>query len=226
MTIHLVLRERDTEMKKTGLLCGLTTLAMGAGMLATPAVAFQMNSTAYPTASHPIYAEIQSKIDTKNASVGEPVKAKVITDAVLGNSVNVPRGSILTGKVTEVQSKSAGNGTVSLAIAFDEIQPKKGPPIAIHGILVGIEPKPYLENSGPSNSDLPLASTRSVSTQAGETGGSIDNSQNIVTVDAGSSVRGVQLSSPNGAGAGTLTSDHKDFKVDKGMRIAVGLESQ
>ncbi len=212
-------------MSKFRVLAVVASTVIGIGVLATPAIALPMDGAAYATASRPLYAEIQGKLDTKNASVGETVKAKVLAETVLGDNTAVPRGSILSGKVTEVQSKSRGSGTASLTIMFDQVQPgKKGSPIPIHGVLVGIAPKPYLSGNGPSASSLPLASTRSQTNLAGETGSNIDNTgAGEDSVDEGSSVRGVTLAS--GKDAGALTSSRGDFKIDRGMRIAVGLES-
>ncbi len=210
-------------------LFALMSLAMaGVGGLTTPTLALQMNGATYATANQPVSAVLTSKLDTKSASAGEKVTAKTLAESVLANNVTVPRGAILSGKVSEVQSKSTGNGTASMTVVFDQIQPgKNAPPIAIHGILVGVAPKPYLSGGGPSASNLPLASTRSQTSLSGETGQNIDNSSGGgESVAMGSSVRGVSFATGANQTAGTLSSSHKDFKLDRGTRIAVGLNSK
>lgn len=208
-------------MRNFRLLALIAPTVVGVGLLATPTFALQSNSTAYPTASSALSAEVTSKLDTKNATVGESVTAKTIAETTLENGTTVPRGAILRGKVTAVQSKSSGGGTASVTISFDQVAPsKKAAPISIHGVLVGVAPKPSLSDAGPNAADLPTGSTKSQVMTAGETGQSIDNSASAgETVATGSSLKNVTLAS------GTLTSSHGDIKLDHGTRIAVTLQT-
>lgn len=214
-------------MRNYRLLALIAPTVVGVGLFATPAFALQGNSTAYPTAGSPLSAEVTSKLDTKNATVGEAVAAKTIAETTLENGTTVPRGAILRGKVTAVQSKSSGGGTASVMITFDQVAPgKKASPIAIHGVLVGVAPKPYLSDSGPSASNLPTGSTKNPMMTAGETGQSMDNTHSAgETVAMGSSLKNVTLASTPDKAAGTLTSSHGDIKLDHGTRIAVALEA-
>ena len=70
-------------MRKFGLLALIAPTVIAASIAAAPAFALQGGSSAYPTASSALSAEITSKLDTKNATVGEAVTAKtlVIDDA-------------------------------------------------------------------------------------------------------------------------------------------------
>jgi len=194
---------------------------IGIGMLAVPTFALQSNSSAYPTASSALSAAITSKLDTKKATVGEAVTAKTLAETTLANGTSVPRGAILNGKVTAVQSKSSGGGTASVTISFDQVLPKKkASPISIHGILVGVAPKPYISGGGPSASNLPTGSTKSQVMTAGETGQSMDNTGSPEeTVATGSELKNVTLES------GTLRSSQGDIKLDHGTRIAVALQA-
>jgi hypothetical protein len=183
--------------------------------------ALQGGSSAFPTASSTLSAEITSKLDAKKATVGEAVTAKTLAETTLANGTTVPRGAILNGKVTAVQSKSSGGGTASVTISFDQVLPnKKASPISIHGILVGVAPKPYISGGGASAANLPSASTKNTMMTAGETGQSIDNTGGSdETVATGSSMKDVSLES------GTLRSSRSDIKLDHGTRIAVALQA-
>lgn len=207
-------------MRKFGVLSLIASTVVAVSVVATPAFALQGGSSAYPTASSALSAEITSKLDTKNATVGEAVTAKTIAETALANATTIPRGAILDGKVTAVQSKSSGGGTASVTISFDQVMlSKKASAISIHGMLVGIAPKPSLSDAGPSSASLPTASTKSQMMTAGETGQSIDNSASTgETVATGSSLKNVTLAS------GTLTSSHGDIKLDHGTRVAVALQ--
>jgi hypothetical protein len=208
-------------MRKVGFYTFIAPTVIAASLAAAPAVAFPMSNGSYPTASSSVSAEITSKLDTKNATVGEAVTAKTIAETVLANGTSIPRGAVLDGKVTAVQSKSSGGGTASVTISFDQVKPsKKASPVSIHGVLVGVAPKPSLADAGPSAASLPTASTKSQMMTAGETGQSIDNSASAgETVATGSELKNVTLAS------GSLTSSHGDIKLDHGTRVAVALQA-
>lgn len=208
-------------MRKVGFLTLIVPMIVAASLAAAPAFALQMNNGAYPTATGPLSADITSKLDTKKATVGEAVTAKTLAEATLGNGTIVPRGAVLNGKVTAVQSKSSGGGIASVTISFDQVFPKKkASPILIHGILVGAAPKPYISGGRPSAANLPTGSTKNQAMTAGETGQSIDNTGSPEeTVATGSSLKNVSLAS------GTLTSSHGDIKLDHGTRVAIALQA-
>jgi hypothetical protein len=212
---------RGNHMRKFGLLALIAPTIVAASVVAAPAFALQGDSSAYPTASNALSAEITSKLDTKSATVGEAVTAKTLGETVLTNGTTVPRGATLMGKVTAVQSKSSGGGTASVTIFFDQVMPsKKASPISIHGVLVGVAPKPNLSDAGASASSLPTASSKSQAMTASETGQSMDNTgapEGIVVM--GSDLKNVTLAS------GTLTSSRGDIKLDHGARIAVALQA-
>lgn len=146
-------------MRKLRLLTMVAAAAIGVGVLPRPAIAQQMGGTVYPTADHPLFAEVKNRLDTKSAKVGDTITAKTLSELPLKDGAKVPKGAILSGKVIEVQSKSAGSGTASMTVLFDQIQAsKKASPMAIHGILVAVAPKPNLSDAGPDSSALPLGS--------------------------------------------------------------------
>ena len=208
-------------MRKVQLLALVAAIIIGTGVVDAPGFALQAGSSAYPTASGTLSAEITSKLDTKKATVGEAVTAKTLADTTLANGTTVPRGAMLNGRVTAVQSKSSGGGSASVTISFDQDMPsKKTPPISIHGTLLGVAPKPYISGGGASAANLPSASTKNTMMTAGETGQSMDSTGGAEgTVVMGSELKNVSLES------GTLRSSHSDIKLDHGTRIAVALQA-
>lgn len=213
-------------MKTNRFLSSFLSIALGAGIFAAPAVALQMGSSSVQISSQPLYGELQTKVETKKATAGEPVKAKLLAPAALENGVNLPQGAILTGKVAQASSKSAGNGTASILIVFNQAQAdKKASPISIHGILIGVAPKPYLTSSGPSAADLPHGSTVSTGQMAEQTGTKMDSYQGGENpIGTGSGIKNVALSSA-GADTGTLKSSRGDFKLDNGTRVLISLQA-
>ena len=188
------------------------------GVMSYPAIA-------QTTQASSVAAEMKNKVDTKSAKVGDSVMAKTDMETTLG-STKIPRGSILTGKISQVQSKSAGSGTATLLIIFDQVQPgKKAAPMAIHGFLVAVAPKPSMSDSGPSTSALPMGSTRSVGAFDAQTGASDSGNSGMGSMPMGSSMRGVTLAAADGKTSGVLTSE-KDIKLDGGTRIGVQLAAK
>ncbi|HXR98372.1 MAG TPA: hypothetical protein VN709_11080 [Terriglobales bacterium] len=83
-------------------------------------------------------AELKSKLDTKNAHVGDSVTA-VTTSAVKEHGTTVlPKGSVLHGHVTEVQSAADSHSAARLGVLFDQATTKKGETIPMHAGIASI----------------------------------------------------------------------------------------
>src|ERR1700740_746968 len=97
-------------------------------------------------AKHAVLAELTSKLDTKSAKAGDARNAKTIPDLKMTDGSTIPKGSRLSGKVTQVQSKASGDGTASVSILFDHLMTKDGQSKPIQGILVAIAPRPSVSD--------------------------------------------------------------------------------
>ncbi|MHB1023553.1 MAG: hypothetical protein ACYC46_03635 [Acidobacteriaceae bacterium] len=167
--------------------------------------------------SEPVQFELVSKLDTKSAKVGEPVIAKLL-ESVTYDGNKISRGAKLLGKVTDVKP-----GVASLSINFETIEIKKDTPQPVHGVIVAVAPRPSLSDSGLSAHDLPQRGTAGQASAM--TGMSMSESSDALPPLApGSSIKGITLTSGNTVSlSGTFTSKSKNFKLDKGSRMAVGL---
>ncbi len=132
---------------------------------------FVYSQTTTSEAKQSLLAELTSKLDTKSAKVGDAVMAKTVADLKMTDGSIIPKGSKLEGRVTQVESKAAGNGNVSLGILFDQLDVKGGHQKPIHGVLVAIAPRPSLSDQEASSGSLPQGSTRNVGAMAAATGG-------------------------------------------------------
>lgn len=198
----------------------VTTFCLILGM-AQATLSFAQDTSATKQA---VLAELTSKLDTKSAKVGDAVTAKTIADLKMADGSTLAKGSKLSGRVTQVESKSAGNGTASVSILFDQAMMKGGESKPIRGVLVAIAPRPSLSDGGASSSALPSASTRSVASTAQATGLSSAGESGPSSMPSGSSVKGVELDNKlNADGSAPLHSTDKDIRLESGMRIEVGL---
>lgn len=110
----------------------------------------------------PVSGELQSKLDSKTARVGEPVVLKTTEKMKTADGVVIPKGSRLVGHVTEVQAHKRGHQQSSLGIAFDQLELKNGQSFAIHSMI---------ESVGPSAAALEAASMANEDAFAGPANG-------------------------------------------------------
>lgn len=181
--------------------------------------------TASSEAKQAVLAELTGKIDTKSAKAGDLISAKTMANLQLADGSNLPKGSRIEGKVTQVGSYAAGHGVATLAITFDQLEAKGSPSKPIHGVLIAIAPRPSISDAGDGGS-LPTASTRGVGVTAAQTGLSSGGRSDSApaALQPGSSVKGLQLDDKLASdGSAVLRSTDKDIRLENGMRIEVGL---
>ena len=68
--------------------------------------------------SQTVQVELQKTIKTKNAKVGDEVKARTVSPLIVNGTV-IPVGSTVMGHVISVQPDTSGSGASSLTLAFD-----------------------------------------------------------------------------------------------------------
>ena len=184
----------------------------------------QQASLGAPLAKEAVLSSLTSKVDTKKSKVGDTVTAKTLNPLQLTDGTTLPPGTKLVGKVTQVQPKSSGTATV--AIVFTEVDKKGGAPMPVHGLIAAVAPEPSMSDSGGSTNDLPMGHGGNQGSGRRHHGDQYHTSSNaaLPSIQPGSSVKGVTLSpTPAADGSSVLQSTEKDFKLDNGTRLEVGL---
>jgi hypothetical protein len=184
----------------------------------------QQASLGAPLAKEAVLSALTSKVDTKKSKVGDTVTAKTLNPLQLTDGTTLPPGTKLVGKVTQVQAKSSGGAT--LGIVFTEVDKKGAAPMPVHGLLAAVAPEPSMSDAGGSTNDLPMGHGGSQAQAAAVTGSNIKTSSTAVlpSIEPGSTIKGVTLSpTPSADGSSVLQSSEKDFKLDSGTRLEVGL---
>jgi hypothetical protein len=87
-----------------------------------------------------LVAKIAVNLSTRNAKTGDVITAKTLKATKLKDGTEIPKGSTLTGRVAMIRSKKAGSGNSLLTFRFDQLEPKGGAAIPIHGLVVAIGP--------------------------------------------------------------------------------------
>lgn len=102
----------------------------------------------------PVTGELQGKLDSKTAKVGEPVVLKTTEKARTADGMVIPKGSRLIGHVTEVQAHERGHEESELGITFDRAELRNGQSMAIHSMIESVNPSAAaLEASSMANDD-------------------------------------------------------------------------
>lgn len=110
----------------------------------------------------PVKGELQSRLDSKSARVGEPVVLRTTEKTKTADGVVIPKGTRLVGHITEVQAHAKGHQQSSLGLAFDRAELKNGQSFAIRSVI---------ESIGPSAAQLEAQSMQNEDAFAGPAGG-------------------------------------------------------
>lgn len=85
-----------------------------------------------------VSAELTKRIDTKNAKQGDEVEARVTDTAKLPDGTELPRGTKLKGKVTDVKAKSKDDKSAHLAFNIDQAVLKDGKELPVVVIVMSV----------------------------------------------------------------------------------------
>jgi hypothetical protein len=105
------------------------------GRQASPTTAAQAEHQ-IPAAA--VSAELTKRIDTKNAKQGDEVEARVTDTAKLPDGTELPRGTRLKGKVTDVKAKSKEDKSAHLAFNIDQAVLKDGKELPVVVIVMSV----------------------------------------------------------------------------------------
>jgi hypothetical protein len=85
-----------------------------------------------------VSAELTKGIDTKKAKVGDEVEVRTTSTAKLPNGTDLPKGTKLTGKVTDVKAKSKEDKSAHLAFSLDHAVLKDGKQVPVMAAVTSV----------------------------------------------------------------------------------------
>lgn len=199
-------------------------------------------------------AQLQSTLDVKSAKVGDQVVLKT-TKAVKQNGETViQKGSMLYGRVTEVQQRTSANAASKIGMAFDRIEGKDlSAPISASIIsITNVAARAAVDDAFSSDiAGSSQTSTRTTSSRSsgggllGGVGNTVGGVVNTTTQTAGSVVGtagstvgnttgtvgrtlgGIQISNSTAAAANsstTLSSPNKNLRIEKGVMFQLNVD--
>jgi len=116
-----------------------------------------------------IPAELAKSIDAKKAKPGDPVVAKITQDLLSNGQVVIPRGSKITGHVTQASGGKKGEQS-TLGIAFDKLIKKDGTEVPLQAAIQAIA-KPQQSAALSSGGNEPMSESSGVPGAASPSGG-------------------------------------------------------
>ena len=87
-----------------------------------------------------VTGELQGKLDSKSAKVGDQVVLKTTAKVQSPDGTIIPRGSRLVGHITEVEAHNSDRAIAQIGIAFDHVELKNGTSIAVHTLIHTVRP--------------------------------------------------------------------------------------
>ncbi|MCU1264710.1 MAG: hypothetical protein JWM21_1028 [Acidobacteria bacterium] len=90
-----------------------------------------------PTVSN-IIAELTRTVEVKSASAGDELILKALSDVIVDGQVVIPKGSKLTGKISEVATRGKDQPQTLLAFVVDKAVRKDGSQIPLQAIVAAI----------------------------------------------------------------------------------------
>jgi hypothetical protein len=105
-----------------------------------------------------VQTELTSKIDTRNAAVGQAVTARTTQTAKLADGTTFPRGTKLAGRITQVQAQDKASGRTGslLAITFDHAELKSGQTLQLRSVIQTVAPPAPMSASADTQSMAPI----------------------------------------------------------------------
>jgi len=112
-----------------------------------------------PMAGTKVSAELKTKLETKHAHVGDKVTAVTTSDVKQNGIKIIPKGTTLTGHVTEVTAAESNKSPSHLGVLFDQATTKQGANIPLRAAIATVipTPAPNMYDSGPGPNPMPMA---------------------------------------------------------------------
>jgi hypothetical protein len=150
-----------------------------------------------------VSAELTKRIDTKNAKQGDEVDARVTSTVKLPDGTELPRGTKLVGKVTDVKAKSKEDKRAHLAFSIDHAVLKGGKDVPVMVALTSVTGP---AQSSASDMAMPGAGGGGGGAAAGGAGGGGMAGSSASAPSA--AMAGMEQSQPNAGGVLKSAQDH------------------
>ena len=181
--------------------CQLTTIftigLVAVVLLAAPSsVAQNPPAAATPAPASPeIHAVLEKMVHPKKVKVGDEVLARTTEPTKLADGTELPKGTHIIGKVTDIKMKADKEGPSKLGLLFTKAQLKDGKEMSVTMALVSVAPRWEQGGVDPVAADNGASSAGRV-TQMSQAAGRTEGSAGGDTLTKGLGIRGATSVSP------------------------------
>jgi hypothetical protein len=141
-----------------------------------------------------IHAALEKIVHPKKVKVGDAISARLTESTKLKDGTELPKGTHVIGKVTEIKLKADKEGPSKLGLMFDKAQLKDGKEVPLMMALVSVAPRWEPGGVDPVAADNGSASAGRIS-QMSQAAGRSDGSAGGDTLSKGLGVRGASTAS-------------------------------
>lgn len=172
----------------------LALFASVSAVAQAPSAPAQPAATAQTT-SPEIHAVLEKMVHPKKLAVGDAVLARTTEPTKLKDGTDLPKGTHLVGKVTEVKLKADKEGPSKVGLLFTKAQLKDGKEIPITMALVSVAPRYEPGGVDPVAAENSGASAGRIS-QMSQAQGRTEGSAGSDTLNKGLGIRGATSVTP------------------------------
>ena len=157
----------------------------------------QAQAAATPQPASPeIHAVLEKIVHPKKVKVGDEVVARMTEPTKLTDGTELPKGTKVIGKITEVKMKADKESPSKLGLLFDKAQLKDGKEIPVTMALVSVAPRSEQGSVDPVAAENTASSAARVGQMSQQQGRS-EGSGSTDTLSKGLGIRGATSASPD-----------------------------
>jgi hypothetical protein len=170
-----------------------------------------------------ISAQLSKTVDVKKVKAGDKIEAKTAVDLLSDGEVVIPKGSKITGHISDVKARSKDSKESMVGIVFDQLSTKDGGELAIQAAIQAIGPPAESGSSSSSTAGGPIGSYGAAMPGggSGQSSGSSGHSLN-----AGSQgvvgLRGLSLSTSGPASV--ISSSNDNVHLESGTQLNLRIQ--
>jgi hypothetical protein len=173
--------------------------------------------------------KVTKTLDSSKLKQGDAIEVETAGSFKLPDGTLVPKGSKLTGQVTEAKARSKGDSESELTVAFDKLAVMNGKQLSIKGTVQAVFPpveeaEPQMAGKATGAGGGGYGASATVGTVTNDKSGSNMESSNKPEPVSDPKSVGVQGIHDLSLDNGVLTSKGKNVKLSGGVRMIVHVD--
>lgn len=194
---------------------------LSAGMFLVEATPARAATKILPGTIIPV--ELAKTLDAKKVKAGDKIEAKIVVDLLSGGEVIIPKGSKVTGHISDAKARSKDSKDSMVGIVFEQLSTKDGGELAIQATIQAIGPPVESGLSSSSMAGGPIGSSGGAMPGggAGQSSGGSGHSLNPSS-EGVVGMRGLSLSTSGPASV--VSSSNENVHLESGTQLNLRIQ--